>query len=439
VSTSDPTPAPAHTTARIGRRALLGWSGAAGVAGLAAGGAAGTLTHRDGATTAPTTDRLTTDRLAPAGGVVADRSLPMGLGARIPAFGHLVAFDLHGHASGREARETAVAFLRFLARLADQAAAPASYPRVVDAIDPQATGSAGLDLRPASLQVTPGIGASLLTACDLGDQRPAELIDLPAFATDRLDPARCGGDLMVQIGAEDPLKLAGAVQAVVSYARSRLADRLRLRWSRSGFRGTAVAADNPATTGRNLMGHRDGTDNPTLGSPLWRTAVQSRQQGWMEGGSYLVARQILIDLDTWFGHDEAARDRVIGRRTADGAALGDHTESQLVDLGARDAAGALKIPAHAHIRLASPQNTLGARIYRRSWNFDDGYVDGQRHAGLLFLAWQADIRRGFLPIQRALTQHHDALNAFTTHVGSAVFAVPARRDDEYVGQRLLEA
>jgi dye decolorizing peroxidase len=200
-----------------------------------------------------------------------------------------------------------------------------------------------------------------------------------------------------------------------------------------------VAADDPATTGRNLMGHRDGTDNPPLGSPLWRTTVQSRQPGWMDGGSYLVAREILIDLDGWFGHDEAARDRVIGRRTATGAALGDRVESQLVDLGARDADGALTIPAHAHIRLASPQHTLGARIYRRSWNFDDGYDGGQRHAGLLFLAWQADIRRGFLPIQRALTQHHDALNAFTTHIGSAVFAVPARQNDEYVGQRLLEA
>jgi dye decolorizing peroxidase len=353
----------------------------------------------------------------------------------------VLAFDLDAdtRTSARQARSTAVTFLRFLAQLADQAAVPASYPRVSDPIDPQAIGAAGLDLRPASLQITPGIGASLLTACGLAGQRPAELVDLPAFATDRLDEARCGGDLMVQVGAEDPLKVAGAVQAVVSYARSQLTGRLRLRWSRSGFRGTAVAADDPATTGRNLMGHRDGTDNPTLGSPLWRTTVQSRQQGWMEGGSYLVAQQILIDLDTWFGHEETVRDRVIGRRTTTGAALGDHTESQLVNLGARDAGGALTIPAHAHIRLASPQNNLGARIYRRSWNFDDGYVDGRRHAGLLFLAWQADIRHGFLPIQRSLTHHHDALNAFTTHLGSAVFAVPARRDDEYVGQRLLEA
>ena len=226
---------------------------------------------------------------------------------------------------------------------------------------------------------------------------------------------------------------------MVSHARDALDGGLRLRWSRPGFRTTAAAATDPATTSRNLMGHRDGTDNPTLGTPLWRTTVQARTPGWMEGGSYLVARQILIDLDTWFGHTEADRDRVIGRRTADGAALGDHRESQLVDLGARGHDGELIIPADAHIRLASPQSVLGARIYRRSWNFDDGYVDGVRRAGLLFLAWQADVRRGFLPIQRSLVRQHDALNTFTTHVGSAVFAVPARASDDYVGQRLLEA
>jgi len=159
----------------------------------------------------------------------------------------------------------------------------------------------------------------------------------------------------------------------------------------------------------------------------------------MEGGSYLVARQILIDLDGWFGHDARERDRVIGRYTLDGAPLGERTEHQLVDLAAHSPEGGLAIPADAHIRLASSQNTGGARIYRRSWNFDDGHLDGRRRAGLLFLAWQADPRSGFLPIQQELVGKHDALNRFTTHVGSAVFAVPARGDDDYVGQRLLEA
>jgi dye decolorizing peroxidase len=357
----------------------------------------------------------------------------------VPAFGQLLAFDLDTGLTPTEARTTAIAFLTFLARLADQAATPASYPRLEDPLDPQITGAAGLDLRPASLEIVPGIGATLLEACGLAAQRPHPLIDLPAFSTDRLEPKLCGGDLMVQIGAEDPLKVAGAVQAVVSHARHALGGKVALRWSRPGYRATAAATTDPATTTRNLMGHRDGTNNPTLGTPLWQTTVQVRTPGWMQGGSYVVVRQILIDLDTWFGHPEDDRDRVIGRRTTDGAALGDRRESQFVDFSSRGQDGELVIPANAHIRLANAQNVLGARIYRRSWNFDDGYVDGARRAGLLFLAWQADIRHGFLPIQRALAQHHDALNTFTTHIGSAVFAVPARGSDDYVGQRLLEA
>lgn len=438
-----PDPNVAAAPKRVGRRALLGWTGTAGLAGLAAGAAGGAaaLHGRDAnaATGASGAQRAQRARLAPADRLAGDRSLPMGLSGRVPAFGQLLTFNLDPALSPAQARAAATSFLTFLAGLADQAATIASYPRAQDALDPQTTGAAGLDLLPASLEVVPGIGASLLEACGLTTRRPKALVDLPAFDTDRLEKRLCGGDLMVQVGAEDPLKLAGTVQAIVSHARDALGGNLALRWSRPGFRTTAASAKDPATTSRNLMGHRDGTDNPTLGTPLWQHTVQAQESGWMEGGSYLVARQILIDLDTWFGHDETDRDRVIGRRTANGAALGEHRESQLVDLSTRDHDGELVIPANAHMRLANAQNVLGARIYRRSWNFDDGYVDGTRRAGLLFLAWQADIRHGFLPIQRALTQHHDALNAFTTHIGSAVFAVPARNSDDYVGQRLLEA
>lgn len=425
---------------RVGRRALLGWTGTASLAGLAAGvsgGAAALHGHDAAAATGPSAAQRA--RLTPADRSVATRSLPMGLSGRVPAFGHLLTFDLDPSLNRAQTRATAISFLTFLADLADQVATTASYPRTEDALDPQTTSAAGLDLLPASLEIMPGIGASLLEACGLTAHRPKALVDLPAFDTDRLEKKLCGGDLMVQVGAEDPLKLAGAVQAIVSQARGALVGKVALRWSRPGFRTTAAAATDPATTSRNLMGHRDGTDNPALGTPLWQHTVQTKEPGWMEGGSYLVARQILIDLETWFGHDETDRDKVIGRRTANGAALGEHRESQLVDLSTRGHDGELVVPADAHMRLANAQNVLGARIYRRSWNFDDGYVDGTRRAGLLFLAWQADIRHGFLPIQRALTKYHDALNAFTTHVGSAVFAVPARNSDDYVGQRLLEA
>jgi len=430
---------PSAARPRLGRRSLLGWSGATGAAGLAVGATGGFLAGRE-RTDSPTTGADEQGRLRPSEHNGSDHGLPMGLGDRVPAFGTVLAFDLSPAArrTAAKARAAAIAFLTEVSRLADQAVA-GSFPTGHDPADPRATGAAALDLRPASLQITPGVGAALLEACGLTDHRPEAFVDLPDFTTDRLDPRLTGGDLLVQVGAEDPLKMSGVVQAVMSYARAELSDAVRLRWSRPGFRNTAVASTNPATTSRNLMGHRDGTDNPKLGSPLWQVTVQARSPAWMNGGSYLVARQILIDLDSWFDHTESDRDDVIGRSTATGAALGRRREHQAVNLSARTKAGKLAIPADAHIRLASPQNTGGARIYRRSWNFDDGYQAGARRAGLMFLAWQADPRLGFLPIQRELTQKHDALNRFTTHVGSAVFAVPARGGDAYVGQRLLEA
>lgn len=404
----------------IGRRALLGWSGAAGVTGLALGGLGVTLIT-DGA---PKPVSAGEARLGPADAVVADRGLPMGLADRVPAFGTVLAFDLAGSAtsSPAQAREVARTFLRYLAKVADG----------------EFDASVALDLRAANLQVTPGLGASLLIRCALDTKRPEALVDLPAFAGDELDPGLCGGDLMVQIASEDPMKTNGVVAAVLAFVRASMGAALALRWSRSGFQSTAATAKDPATTRRNLMGHRDGTANLPVGSPLWKASVLAKAPDWMAGGSYLVARQIFIDLDAWFSHGVVERDRVIGRRTDNGAALGEASESQTVDLTARTPAGEVVIPADAHIRLANPQNTGGARIYRRGWNFDDGHVQGVRRAGLMFLAWQADPRLGFIPIQQTLTERGDALSQFVTHRGSAVFAAPARGGDDYVGQRLLE-
>jgi deferrochelatase/peroxidase EfeB len=60
-------------------------------------------------------------------------------------------------------------------------------------------------------------------------------------------------------------------------------------------------------------------------------------------------------------------------------------------------------------------------------------------AGLLFLAYQRDPRRQFVPIQTRLAAS-DVLNDYTVHGGSAIFAIPGGvRPGGYVGQGLLEA
>ncbi|HET6151623.1 MAG TPA: Dyp-type peroxidase [Marmoricola sp.] len=423
---------PQTPPASVSRRRVLSWAGGAGAAGAALGALGDHLAH--GSTT-PTRQSSVGEprvgpRLEPAASRVRSADAPQGLLDRVPAFGQVLTLDLAPgvRRSATASRRATVDLLRRLGDLASRAAAGTD-------LGPVATASLGL--LPANLQITPGIGHTLLEACGLASAAPAAFGELPAFAGDRLDPRQVGGDLTVQIGAEDPIALAGAVQAV----RAAAAGPWTSRWSWRGFRATAAASVSPDGTGRNLMGHLDGTDNPALGSPLWRsTVLVTDASSWMHAGSYLVARRIRIDLDGWFGNSVADRDAVIGRHTSNGAAFGSDLEHDPVDLDLRSSSGGLLISPHAHIRLANARNTAGARIYRRSWNFDDGLdPDGARDSGLVFLAWQADVERGFVPIQRSLTSGHDALNQFTTHVGSAVFAAPARSAVEsYAGQRLLE-
>ncbi|HEV7627875.1 MAG TPA: deferrochelatase/peroxidase EfeB, partial [Streptomyces sp.] len=87
-----------------------------------------------------------------------------------------------------------------------------------------------------------------------------------------------------------------------------------------------------------------------------------------------------------------------------------------------------------------PTTNGGAAMLRRPFSYHDGFRDdGAPDAGLLFVAWQADPQRGFVPVQRKLDRG-DALSRFIRHESSALFAVPGGPSKgEYVGQQLLEA
>ena len=56
----------------------------------------------------------------------------------------------------------------------------------------------------------------------------------------------------------------------------------------------------------------------------------------------------------------------------------------------------------------------------------------------MFLAFQRSVSTQFVPLQRALART-DALNEYTTPIGSAVFAIPpaSRRANDWVGRTLL--
>lgn len=89
--------------------------------------------------------------------------------------------------------------------------------------------------------------------------------------------------------------------------------------------------------------------------------------------------------------------------------------------------------------MAAPAANGGAAMLRRGFSYHDGLLpDGSPDAGLLFLAFQADPRRGFVPVQRKLARG-DGLSRFLRHEASGLYAVPpGAPEGGYVGQALLE-
>jgi len=163
-----------------------------------------------------------------------------------------------------------------------------------------------------------------------------------------------------------------------------------------------------------------------------------------------VARRIRIALEHWDRMQIAFQEKTFGREKASGAPLGGRHEFDKPDFNATDANGDYVIPETAHARLAAAANNDGAQILRRSYSYNDGanftaerwppwHQGIEYDAGLFFQAYQQDPRTGFMPIFDKLSKM-DALNQFTTHVSSAVFACPPGvRPGGYIGQELFEA
>jgi deferrochelatase/peroxidase EfeB len=291
-------------------------------------------------------------------------------------------------------------------------------------------------LGPARITITFGLGPRVFARGRFGLEhlRPAPLVELPTFNGDQLDPAVSGGDLCVQVCAEDPQVAFHAVHDLIRLA----APAALPRWLLSGF--GRISNSRAQTTPRNLIGFKDGTDNIIVEDQrelerfVWAGAPES--PAWMRGGAYLVVRRIEILLTPWDDSGLYQQQQTIGRNKLSGAPLGARREHDPPDLRARSG-GSLVIPGDAHIRLASPSYNRGQRILRRGYSYVDGVANGSPATGLLFLCYQRDPRRQFIPIQRRLAAS-DALNAFVQPVGSAIFACPpGTQPGGYVGETLL--
>ncbi|HEX3509943.1 MAG TPA: iron uptake transporter deferrochelatase/peroxidase subunit [Solirubrobacteraceae bacterium] len=316
-------------------------------------------------------------------------------------------------------------------------AATSAAPAAASA--PQDTGEA-TGLPPAALTLTFGLGPGVFSSPRLGlaAQASSELHVLPPFSGERLQAARSGGDLCVQACANDPQVAFHAVHVLRRIA----AGRARLRWMQLGFGRTSATSRNQETL-RNLMGFKDGTENirGEETAAMERTVWVGAGDGppWMVGGTYLVARRISILFDTWDATSLREQERTIGRHKHSGAPLGARREADPLDLGRRGPDGEPVIPNDAHVRIASPASNEGQRILRRGYSFSEAAhgPDGELDAGLFFIAFQRSIQRQFVPLQSHLAGF-DALNRFTLHTASAVFACPpGARPGGYVGEQLL--
>lgn len=388
------------------RRSLLGWGGAGLALGAAVTGGA-VAVARSGDEAVPAAS-------ASAGGAVTFYGRHQaGIATAVQDRLHFAAFDVK-----TDDREQFVRLLKDWTQAAARMTAgrevgEGAFGGLVEA-PPDDTGEA-LGLKPSRLTLTIGFGPSLFAKFGLGDRRPEALVDLPKFPGDNLDTSRGGGDLCVQACADDPQV---AVHAIRNLARIGFG-KVAVRWSQLGF-GKTSSTTPGAQTPRNLFGFKDGTrnvsgeDNSALAEHVW--VGEKDGPAWMAGGSYLVARRIRMNVETWDRTPLGEQEDIFGRDKGEGAPVGKAKEHDEPFLKAMKPA--------AHVRLAHPDTNDGATILRRGYSFTDGTDGlGRLDAGLFFLAYQRDVRTGFIPVQRSLARA-DVLNEYIQHVGSAVFAIP---------------
>lgn len=406
-----PAPAEGARSSRSGstRRQFLLGGAVAGVGAVAAVGVDFAL------------NRPTPEPQAPAAPMNGGQTVPFfgvhqaGIDTAAQAHGVFVALDLHADVD----RDALTRLMRILTD--DAARLTQGTPALADS-EPE------LALSPARLTVTFGFGPGLVVRAS--GAVPTWLAPLPAFRVDQLRPEFSDGDLLLQIAGDDPLTVAHATRMLLKDARG-FAD---IRWTQQGFR-RAYGTERPGTTMRNLFGQVDGTTNPQPGTTDFDAVVWAGD-GWLAAGTGMVLRRIRMDLDKWDRLDRSGRDASVGRTLANGAPLTGTEEFDEPDFDAKTAIGFPVIPQFAHIRRARGDGS--ERIFRRAYNYDERPAGAEvSDSGLIFVSFQADIDRQFIPMQQRLDEL-DLLNEWTTPIGSAVFAIPPGcAEDGFIGDTLL--
>ena len=285
-------------------------------------------------------------------------------------------------------------------------------------LPPSDTGET-VGLNPYRLTLTFGVSASFLTKLGLEKKRPKLFRDLPAFPKEQLREQYTGGDIVIQACADDEQVAFHAVRNLIRKGRNKVT----MKWSQSGFAAIGDRMETP----RNLFGFKDGTANVTTEKDFDKV-VWADSKDWMNNGSYMAVRRIIMHLETWDRTNLQEQENTFGRYKESGAPFGKKDEFDEVDLSL--------LPVDSHVRLAKE---VDLPILRRSYSYSDG-IDpktGQFDAGLLFIAFQKD-PDSFVKIQTNLGAD-DKMNEYVTHIGSGLFACfGGVKEGGYIGQDLFE-
>ncbi len=358
-----------------------------------------------------------------------------------PAHGAVAAF----HVVAETPRDLERLFRRLTERivlLARGGPVPDEDPR----LPPPDSGILGPDIAPDALTVTVALGASLFEDRRwLAPQKPRALERMTRFRNDALDADICHGDLVLQICANGSDTVMHALRDIVKT----LPDQLVLKWMQAGSVPVLpVSAAGPPESARNFLGFRDGSANPdSADAALMRELVWvspgDGEPAWATDGSYQAVRIVRTLVERWDRTPLGEQERIVGRMKMSGAPLDrpGGTEAMVPDFAA-DPDGRLT-PLDAHIRLANPRtpDSAASRMLRRPFNYVNGVLkNGQLDQGLLFIAFQSNLERSFIAVQRRLDG--EPLEEYVKPVGGGYFfTLPGfvETGGDYLGRPLIDA